>query len=120
METRKEQQVRIVKIDRDAAGHCRSCGSRVTWATTLDGRAMPMQPGRSVALCTPELRKRHVVFMARYQGSTKTVRVRDMKHAARLQGLGWILREEIVELWEVPASLTHWPHCPAAHRHRTT
>lgn len=108
--TRDEQIVLIVKVE--SGGVCRSCGNPVTWTRTIAGRLMPLENHLRVrALLAPELRHRRNLRIAVVPRSTMTHLVKDAKHEAKLVAQGCHVREELQEVWEIPASLTHWANC---------
>jgi hypothetical protein len=116
--TRDEQIVLLTKVER--AGVCRVCGSPVTWTRTIAGALMPLEPELRVrALLSPSLQVRKGIRIAYAPGVPETVRVKDAKHEAKLVAKGFTVREELYQVWEMPASLTHWPNCKAAAANRT-
>lgn len=109
--TRDEQIVLLTEVR--GAGACQLCGSQVTWARTIAGAMMPLEPELRVrALLQPSMRRRHTVRVGFQPGpDRKTVVVKDPKHEAKLVAQGSTVREETYEVWEMPASLTHWANC---------
>lgn len=117
--TRDEQIVLLTKVE--GAGVCRVCGSQVTWTRTIAGAVMPLEPELRVrAMLQPSLQRRHIVRVAFNPGSPdrKTVLLKDEKHEAKLVAQGSVVRQELYMVWEMPASLTHWPNCKTAAANR--
>lgn len=108
---RGEQMVLLVEMK--GAGTCHVCHNPITWARTIDGALMPLTSELRVrALTSPDMRKRTTIRIAKEPGSTShTERIRSPEHEAKLLEKGWTVREELALVWEMPASLTHWPHC---------
>ncbi|MCA8951841.1 MAG: hypothetical protein KDE27_20190 [Planctomycetes bacterium] len=107
-----EQLVRITEVR--GGGACGVCGNQVTWARTIAGSMMPLEHGLRVrALLSPELRSRGTIRLATKPGTTHHELVKDDAHARRLEAKGCRIREELVEFWEIPASLTHFANCKA-------
>lgn len=113
-----DEQMVLVK-ETKGAGACRSCGRQVTWTVTVAGRMMPLEAELRVrALLAPELRRRATVRIGVLPGTTKTELARDDQAERRLVAKGYRFRDELLEVWEIPASLTHWANCPTAGEHR--
>ncbi len=79
-------------------GHCASCGARVLWATTAEGKRMPLDPRPSEAAGNVTA----VVTRGRLISTVLTKR-----HAARLRAT----RAQ-------PLYLSHFATCPQADQHR--
>ena len=115
--TRHEQIVRIVEVR--GGGVCRSCNHQITWARTLKGEMMPLENELRVrALLSPGLRQQVSVRSASRPGMTGAEVVKSKKHEEKLAADGCRFRDELFLVWEIPASLTHWPNCKGADRHR--
>jgi hypothetical protein len=115
--TRQEQLIRIAELRGN--GVCRSCLAPVQWGITLDGRPMPLENELRVkALLSRELKQRITIRVATKPGTTTHERCKNESHEQKLVAQGWTVREELVEVWEIPASLTHWPNCKTANEHR--
>lgn len=107
---RDEQMVLLVELK--GTGVCHTCGNTITWARTVDGALMPLEPELRVrALLSADMRKQTTLRFAREPGTTKNERVKNPDHERRLLDKGWSIRDELALVWEMPASLTHWPHC---------
>lgn len=119
MSTRPEQQVLIATIG--TAGFCRRCNNPIHWGTTVDGPAMPMEPwSRIKHLLQPSQRQRRTVRVGLGgPGQPRgPFRLTSERQEQDLLAAGGRVREELVEVWEFPASLTHWPNCNAARQRR--
>jgi hypothetical protein len=117
--TRDEQIVLLTKVE--SAGVCRSCSNPVTWARTIAGRLMPLEAELRVrALLQPSMRQRRTIRVAFARGIPGTTIIKDPKHEARLVAEGCNVREEIYDVWEMPASLTHWANCKTAASDRSS
>lgn len=108
---RGEQMVLLVELK--GSGTCHICQSPIAWARTIDGKMMPLESELRVrAITSPEMRKRITLRIAKEPGTTSnTERVRNPEHELQLLAKGWSVREELALVWEIPASLTHWPNC---------
>ncbi|MCA8951684.1 MAG: hypothetical protein KDE27_19405 [Planctomycetes bacterium] len=110
--TRDEQLVRIT--ENKGAGRCHFCGNPVTWARTISGALMPLENEQRVGpLLCRELLGRTTIRVAIKLGTTNHQLVKDDAHARRLEARNYRIREELVEFWEIPASLTHFANCKA-------
>ncbi|MCR9245645.1 MAG: hypothetical protein NXI31_11485 [bacterium] len=115
--TRDEQVVRIA--EHKGTGACQVCGNQVTWARTVAGALIPLEDELRVrALFSPGLKRRITIHLATKPGTTRHELVKDDAHARRLEAKGSRIRDELVEVWEIPASLTHFANCKQAHRVR--
>lgn len=111
-----EQMVRIVELRRP--GHCATCGNDVNWAVTLAGKNMPLEAGsRVTSLFTRDRLVRVTVFTATKDGAAPRT-AKTAEEAERLRAKGWSVLDELFEVWEIPASLTHWANCKTAYAHR--
>ena len=68
----------------------------------------------------PSLRQRRTIRVAFAASVPGTTIIKDPKHEARLVAIGCSVREEVYDVWEMPASLTHWANCRTAAAHRST
>lgn len=108
---RNEQMVLLVEMK--GAGTCHVCNNPITWSRTVDGKLMPLEDELRVrALMSPDMRKKTTLRIAKAPGTAATTeRIRNPEHEQKLVAKGWTVREELALVWEIPASLTHWPYC---------